>query len=130
MLILTLRTDNPTAEIGLYDDQHTLANEAWQAHRELSRTIHQKIEQLLASQGRRLQDLEGIACFAGPGSFTGLRIGHTVGNTLAYGLGVPIVAAGGEQWISDAIKRLRAGEHDPLALPMYGGEAHITAQRK
>ena len=130
MLILTLRTDKPEAEIGLYDGKKQLAYETWQAHRELAETIHRKIDQLLLRQGRTLAQVEGIVCFQGPGSFTGLRIGLTVANTLAYGLGAPIVAAQDPGWLETGIARLQNGENDVQALPFYGAEAHITPQKK
>jgi tRNA threonylcarbamoyladenosine biosynthesis protein TsaB len=132
MLILTIRSDKPEAEIGLYQDTEQLAYEVWYAHRELSTTLHQKIADLLASQGKQLTDLEGIVGFAGPGSFTGLRIGLTVENALAYGLGgLPVVAITGEDnWIEAGIQRLLAGDRDALALPEYGALPHITIQKK
>jgi tRNA threonylcarbamoyladenosine biosynthesis protein TsaB len=130
MLILTIRTDNPEAEIGLFDDLTKLKYETWHAHRELSVTIHQKIEDVLTSQGKKLENLEGLVGFSGPGSFTGLRIGLTVANALAYGLGIPVVATQGEDWIESGIKRLTAGERDKIALPEYGAPVHITKQRK
>jgi tRNA threonylcarbamoyladenosine biosynthesis protein TsaB len=130
MIILTIRTDNPEAEIGLFDEQTKVAYETWHAHRELSMTIHRKIEAVLQAQAKALQDVDGIICFAGPGSFTGLRIGLSVGNALAYGLDVPIVAAQGDGWIIDGVTRLQAGQADALALPHYGADAHITLPRK
>lgn len=130
MLILTLRTDKPDAELGLFDDQSKLAYETWYAHRELSMTLHMKIEGLLDAQGKKLSDIQGVACFAGPGSFTGLRIGLTVANTLAYGLQIPIVAAKGEDWVEAGIARLVSGDQDKIALPEYGAPVHITIQKK
>jgi tRNA threonylcarbamoyladenosine biosynthesis protein TsaB len=130
MLILTIRTDKPEAEVGLFDDEKKLAYETWHAHRELSITLHRKIEDLLGSQQKKLQDLEGVVAFQGPGSFTGLRIGLTVANSLAYGLDIPIVASGGDDWIAAGITRLQNGEHDKLALPEYGAPVHITQQKK
>jgi tRNA threonylcarbamoyladenosine biosynthesis protein TsaB len=130
MLILSIRTDKPEAEIGLFEDQNQLAYETWQAHRELSDTIHIKIEALLTKHGKTWQDITGIACFQGPGSFTGLRIGLTVANTLAYSLQIPIVAAGGDTWRQSSIERLLRGETDPLALPEYGAAANITLPKK
>jgi tRNA threonylcarbamoyladenosine biosynthesis protein TsaB len=130
MIILTIRTDKPEAELGLFDEQTELAYEAWHAHRELSNTLLQKIADLLASRSKVLTDIQGIVCFQGPGSFTGLRIGLTVANTLTYSLGLPIVATMGEDWLQKGIERLHAGEDDRITLPHYGADAHITLPRK
>jgi tRNA threonylcarbamoyladenosine biosynthesis protein TsaB len=130
MIILTIRTDKPDAELGLYDGKKPLAQITWQAHRELAETIHIRVEALLKQEQKDWQDIEGIVCFAGPGSFTGLRIGLSVGNAIAYGRSAPIVSTRGDSWAQDGIKRLLASDTDPLALPEYGAEAHITAPRK
>lgn len=130
MIILTLRTDKPEAEIGLYDNSKQLAYETWQAHRELAETLHHKIHSLLKSQQMDWSDLGGLVCFQGPGSFTGLRIGLTVANALAYGLGVPVVAMQDPQWLEKGVARLLRGESDAQALPFYGADAHITPQKK
>lgn len=130
MLILAIRTDKPEAEVGLFDNQTKLAYQSWHAHRELSDTIHKKIKDVLDSQGKDFNDVQGIVCFQGPGSFTGLRIGITVADAFAYGLKVPIVAAQGEDWVETGIKRLLDGQNDTIALPHYGAPVHITVQRK
>jgi tRNA threonylcarbamoyladenosine biosynthesis protein TsaB len=130
VIILTIRTDKPEAEIGLYDDHNQLAYEVWHAHRELSVTLHQKIVALLDQAKLGLADLSGLVAFAGPGSFTGLRIGLTVANALAYGLQKPIVAAQNKDWIAQGIARLQNGESDTIALPEYGAPVHITTQKK
>lgn len=130
MIILTIRTDKPEAEIGLYSDTTQLAYETWQAHRQLAETIHQKITDILLSHDKQLADIQGIACFQGPGSFTGLRIGLTVANALAYSYGLPIVASQDPSWLETGLLRLLAGETDTQALPFYGADPHITPQRK
>jgi len=130
MLILTIRTDKLEAEIGLFENEKQLAYVAWPAHRELSATIHKKLDELLKSQGKKLENLQGIVCFKGPGSFTGLRIGLTVGNALAYGLQIPVVGASGEDWRQAGIKKLQNGDNEKITLPEYGADAHITLQKK
>jgi tRNA threonylcarbamoyladenosine biosynthesis protein TsaB len=130
MLILTLRTDKPEAEIGLYEDNARLAYDTWYAHRELSTTLHRHIDDLLAAQGKTREDLQAIVCYQGPGSFTGLRIGLTVADALAYALKLPIVESLHDDWIQSGINRLKAGEDDHIALPYYGADAHITPQKK
>ena len=130
MIILTIRTDKPVAEVGLYDGEMQLAYETWEAHRQLSVTIHQKIDEVLKRSGKSLHDVQGIACFQGPGSFTGLRIGLTLANTLAYALNIPIAGRPDPRWLETGIADLVAGKNDTLALPNYGAEAHITQQKK
>ena len=129
MIILTIRTDKPEAEIGLFDDTTQLGYETWQAHRELAETIHAKIIALLQAHGKELHDIQGIACFKGPGSFTGLRIGLTVANALAYALDASIVSSMGENWLSDGLNKLAAGANEHIALPEYGAPAHTTQQK-
>jgi tRNA threonylcarbamoyladenosine biosynthesis protein TsaB len=130
MVVLTIRTDKPEAEIGLYDDNEQLAYEMWEAHRELGQTIHLKIRELLQSQDKDWKDIEGIVAYQGPGSFTGLRIGLTVANALAYAQNVPVIASLDETWVKNGIGRLLKGENDKIAMPEYGAEANITKPRK
>lgn len=130
MLILTIRTDKPEAEIGLYEDDTQIAYETWQAHRQLAETLHRKVAALLTAQSKATADVQGIVCFKGPGSFTGLRIGLTVANALAYSLAIPIVAQQGEAWQTDGVTLLQAGEDERVAMPEYGAPVHITQQKK
>lgn len=130
MIILTIRTDKPEAEIGLYNGEGQLAYETWQAHRALAETLHRKIEALLTSQKKSWPDIQGIVCFQGPGSFTGLRIGLTVGNALSTSYHIPIVAEQDPSWLENGIERLLGGETDKLALPFYGADAHVTPPKK
>jgi len=130
MLILTIRTDKPEAEVGLFDNGAKLAYSAWPAHRQLAETIHVKIKELLESQGRRLADLNGIVAFRGPGSFTGLRIGLSVANALAYSLQVPIVAKSGADWLEAGTAAIAEGADEQAAIPEYGSPPHITPPKK
>ncbi|HXH27055.1 MAG TPA: tRNA (adenosine(37)-N6)-threonylcarbamoyltransferase complex dimerization subunit type 1 TsaB [Candidatus Acidoferrum sp.] len=126
-LILTIRTDKPEAEIGIFTkDGARLSYKTWEAHRELSTTLLAKIHSQLAEQGTTFRGLDGLVVFRGPGSFTGLRIGITVANTLAYSLGIKIVGAEGSNWQAQGIEQLKNGKNERLVLPVYGALPHIT----
>jgi tRNA threonylcarbamoyladenosine biosynthesis protein TsaB len=129
-MILLLRTDKPEAELYIYDGKAMVDSLKWEAHRQLAETIHVKIAGLLKRNGMDWGEIAGIGCFEGPGSFTGLRIGLSVGNALADSLQVSIVAAGGENWIEVCIKKLLNGENQHIAKPDYGRPARITQQKK
>ena len=130
MLILTLRTDEPEAEIGLFEDRNRLSYEKWEAHRKLAETLHQKITELLAGSGYDWADIQAIVYYQGPGSFTGLRIGASLANALSSSLDARLVSASGENWIDQAIDKLVAGKSDTVAIPEYGQPVHITQQKK
>jgi tRNA threonylcarbamoyladenosine biosynthesis protein TsaB len=104
----------------------SVAEDTWDSGRQLAGTLLARIDTLLANNGLSSSDLEAIVVFRGPGSFTGLRIGVSVANTLAYSLYVPIIGAIGEHWVQDGIEALKSGKNDQLVLPEYGGEPHIT----
>jgi tRNA threonylcarbamoyladenosine biosynthesis protein TsaB len=48
------------------------------------------INEMLKNQGIKIEDITEIEVNTGPGSFTGLRVGATVANTLGWALGVPV----------------------------------------
>lgn len=129
-MILTIRTDKPESELGLFDGDKKLTYETWQAHRQLAETIHQKLDDLLRVQGRTLYGVEGIVVYRGPGSFTGLRIGMSVANALAYSLDVPITATGGGDWILEGLEAIRENPSKMPVMPEYGGTINITKPRK
>lgn len=130
MIILTLRTDKPDSEIGLYDGEEKLVYKTWQAHRALAETLHAKVKALLDSQNLSWQDITGVAVYEGPGSFTGLRIGISFANALAYSNHAQIIGATGDGWLEDTIKALKSCKGKKQIVPEYGAEAHITQPRK
>jgi len=133
-MILTIRTDKPESELGLFDGSTKLTYETWQAHRQLAETIHQKIAKLLSVKGQTfeegLESISGIVVYEGPGSFTGLRIGMSVANALAYSVDVPIAASSGDDWIETGIKNLQGHPTKTPITPEYGMAPNITKPRK
>lgn len=130
MLILTIKTDQPEAEIGLFENGKQLTYSKWEAHRQLAHTIHEKIKLALDEDSKSWTNIEGIIVYKGPGSFTGLRIGSTVANALAYGLKIPVISTKGDNWIKLGLQGLERGEGEQIVLPDYGADPKTTQQRK
>lgn len=130
-MIVLLDTSQPTCILALYSNGTYLHEESWKVGRELAEKLLEHLEDRLKEHGATgLDDVTAIAVFRGPGSFTGLRIGMSVLNTLADTLHIPIVGTTGETWREVALKRLSNGDNDQIVLPLYGREANITAPRK
>lgn len=108
----------------------THVHHEWEAGRELARDMLRYVQDRLAEKNKTIHDIQAIGVYQGPGSFTGLRIGLTVLNTIAQSLQIPIVGVTGEDWRTVALARLEAGEDDRIVLPVYAREAHTTTPRK
>lgn len=128
-MILLLNTSNFECRLALIDGDWRYESK-WESGRELAKGLLGYIQSQLESQGKSWSDISGLGVFRGPGSFTGLRIGITVLNTVAYSENIPIIGETGEDWQVKAVSRLLAGENDKIVLPEYGGEANITLPRK
>jgi len=128
-MILLLDTSGPVCRLTLVDGD--VRHEAeWEANRELAKGLLGFLETEIQKIQKDFADISAIGVYRGPGSFTGLRIGMTVVNTLADGLNVPIVGEAGEMWQEKVFSRLKNGENEQIVLPLYGEEAHITKPRK
>ena len=108
---LYLDTSSPETVLRLDDREYR-----WESGRSLARDLLRYIHDRLNENGKDWRDITEIHFFAGPGSFTGLRIGATVVNTLAEQLGIPLYN--------------QRGEKLALIMPEYGRPANITPPRK
>lgn len=128
-VILLLKTDQADCYVELRQAERQ-QQFSWQAGRNLSDRLLQFLQQCLKEFGAEWADLSAIVVFRGPGSYTSLRIGLTVANTMASSLQIPIVGVGGEQWQADGLVRLSAGEDDKIVLPIYLQPVYITQPKK
>ncbi|MFM9912159.1 MAG: tRNA (adenosine(37)-N6)-threonylcarbamoyltransferase complex dimerization subunit type 1 TsaB [Methylophilaceae bacterium] len=90
MKLLALDTSTEYLSLALWQDGAVTVREmlAQQKHSSL---ILPLLREMLDEAGLKLQDLDGIAFGAGPGSFTGLRIACGVAQGLAFGANLPVV---------------------------------------
>jgi tRNA threonylcarbamoyladenosine biosynthesis protein TsaB len=61
-----------------------------ESKREKSQKLLEIIEESLRTREKTVKGLSEIEVFLGPGSFTGLRVGVSVANTLGWTLRIPV----------------------------------------
>lgn len=84
MITLAINTASSGTAIALFKDKKLMAETSWKSQNNEAEKLMPEIAQLLENKKTSLQNIEEIFVIRGPGSFTGLRIGVTVANTLAY----------------------------------------------
>lgn len=92
-LILNIETATKNCSVSLAKNGKTIAlrnhTEENYSHAE---KLHVLIQEVLDECSNKLSDLDAIAVSAGPGSYTGLRIGVSSAKGLAYSLDKPLIA--------------------------------------
>lgn len=118
-LILNIDTSGQSAHISLSKDGnllHYLNNESQKDHASF---LQPAILQLSKSAGIRLADVDAIAVTAGPGSYTGLRVGMASAKGLCYALKKPLIALNTLEVLTVSATLLFSFENDPvLFCPM------------
>lgn len=128
-MILLIDTSTSVCQL-IFVDGESMKKYDWQADRTLAKKLLGFLNEKLIENGKTWTDISAIGVFEGPGSFTGLRIGLAVMNTIADAQKIPIVGGRGDNWQTEVLAKLKDGKNEKIVLPFYGGEAHITAPRK
>jgi tRNA threonylcarbamoyladenosine biosynthesis protein TsaB len=89
---LAIETSGRIGSIALWEDGRILDEQTFPHGLKHAAEILPMIERLCSDRGWTPGDLNELYVSAGPGSFTGLRIGITLAKTLAFATGVKLVA--------------------------------------
>lgn len=129
-MIIALHSATPDTELYLLDNETVVHQKLWRADRQLARDLLKEIELLISQANQTWSDIDGLVVYKGPGSFTGLRIGCMVLNTIAYTNHIPIVGSVGDDWLRAGTSMIASGVDHKTVLPDYGAEPRITTPRK
>lgn len=91
MLILAFETSAKSASVAMLQDGLLLGEYFQNSGQTHSRTLMQMAEDLLKNCDLSVVDVDAVTCAAGPGSFTGVRIGLAAAKGFAWGREVPLV---------------------------------------
>lgn len=118
MLVLSLDTTTRAGSVAVVRGDEVLSEIVGDAARTHGERLPRDLERALAIAAVTMRDIELLTVMAGPGSFTGLRVGIAAMQGLATAMGLRIVAASA----LDALASVGANDRHPVA-------AWVDAQR-
>jgi tRNA threonylcarbamoyladenosine biosynthesis protein TsaB len=127
MLVLALDTTTRPGSIALVRDDDVLAVAAGDAARTHAERLPAGIVQILAAARVDLKAIDVFAVAAGPGSFTGLRIGIATIQGLAFALGRPVVAVSSLDALARIAAELESGSSALVAAWMDAQRSEVFA---
>lgn len=120
-LILNIDTATENASICIAHDGVSIALLENAEQKDHAAWIHPAIEKLLEDAKYMVQDLEAVAVTAGPGSYTGLRVGMSSAKGLCYALNIPLITENTLRVMALATRQMmntRSGKQNILFGPM------------
>lgn len=91
MKILAVESSAGPASCAVYEDGKVLASSYINVKLKHSQTLLPMIDAMLKNSGVGIDDIDMLAVAAGPGSFTGIRIGVAAVKGIAFARGIPCV---------------------------------------
>jgi tRNA threonylcarbamoyladenosine biosynthesis protein TsaB len=123
-----LDTSTPTARVAVVDGAGAALAHAEATAERHSQHVLALCDQVLRAAGLAPAGLDGIACGAGPGSFTGLRVGLAVAKGLALATGKPLLLVSSLQALAlDLARRVPKGQALTVVPCIDAGKGEVYA---
>jgi tRNA threonylcarbamoyladenosine biosynthesis protein TsaB len=90
MIVLGIDTSGYVNAVGIADGGRTIIDTSFPAKTDSLEQIVDNIDSTLKKAGLTLKDIQGIGVGLGPGSWTGIKVGVTVGKMLAFATSKPV----------------------------------------
>ncbi len=116
-MILLIDTAQETGKVALAKEGRVILFEENKIAKEHASWLHPAIGRIMAGAKISIRDLSAVAVVAGPGSYTGLRVGMAAAKGFCYALKIPLITANSLVLMAKAMKK-EALEHEALICPM------------
>jgi tRNA threonylcarbamoyl adenosine modification protein YeaZ len=123
ILSLALNTASSKTSIALFDGEKILAEKSWQGKNDEAEKMMPAIDALLKNNKKTFENIKRVVVVKGPGSFTGLRIGVTVANTIAYLNGCELFGFDTCEYLWEASPK--KAQAKSLALLLFAGSKGV-----
>jgi tRNA threonylcarbamoyladenosine biosynthesis protein TsaB len=117
-LILNIDTATETAQVSFAKDGKVLQSLTNGLQKDHASFLQTAIQQLAKKNSIALADVDGIAVTAGPGSYTGIRVGMASAKGLCYALNKPLIAINTLEVLTVAAQQALNNAAEILFCPM------------
>jgi tRNA threonylcarbamoyladenosine biosynthesis protein TsaB len=116
-LILSIETSGDNCSVAIHEKNILLSSSQVAEPRSHATKLGILLEEVIKNSGVSKSLLSAIAVSAGPGSYTGLRIGTATAKGLCYGLNIPLIAVNTLDILIYRAKNI-VNSNSPLLCPM------------
>src|SRR5947208_10026726 len=116
-MILLIDTSQELGTTALCSRGEVLFSEENKVAKESASWLHTAIGRILSAAKITVRDLEAVAVVAGPGSYTGLRVGMAAANGFCYALKIPLITQNTLRLMAESMIPV-AMEKQALICPM------------
>jgi len=113
-LILQIDTALEIAHVSIAREGNVLAQRQNETQNDHAAWLHIAIQAVLEESGIHLDQLNAVGVTAGPGSYTGLRVGMSATKGLCYAKNLPLIAVSSLQLLAAGVKDQAEGVIIPL----------------
>jgi tRNA threonylcarbamoyladenosine biosynthesis protein TsaB len=124
-LLVAIDTATRFAGVALFDGETVLSESSWRSYRNHSGELMPQLARMVAQQRMGAADISAVAVTIGPGSFTGLRIGLSIGKGLASARDIPILGVP----TLDAMAFQHAEQRRPIWAVIQAGRGRFCVAR-
>jgi tRNA threonylcarbamoyladenosine biosynthesis protein TsaB len=116
-MILLIDTSQESGIVALAKEGTVLFSEENKIAKEHAVWLHTAVARLIAEAKINIRELEAIAVVAGPGSYTGLRVGMAAAKGFCYSLKVPLITQNTLRVMAESMSD-EAGKQGAMICPM------------
>lgn len=112
--LLLINTALETASVSLAKEGRPGPEKKLTSQREHASFLHTAMSELVKIEGISLKELSAVGVIAGPGSYTGLRVGLSAAKGICFALNLPLITVNTLEWMANSAKN----EQVDLLCPM------------
>jgi tRNA threonylcarbamoyladenosine biosynthesis protein TsaB len=114
--ILLIESSGDCPFVALTENEQVL--QEWHAEKNSGFAMHGAIRNMLDACGMQMEDLDAVSVTAGPGSYTGLRVGMAAAKGICYAIKKPLITVSTLKVMAMSLRKAATAIHADWICPM------------